>query len=67
MSFLSRAKNFIKKYWTFITVIGVPVIRFMWKLLTGTKSSSSAKKNMFESLGSEGYKKGDVIDVEVKK
>jgi hypothetical protein len=65
MSFFTRIKNFAKSNWTFGTLVLVPIFRLLWRAFFGSGKSGSSRPSS-APIG-DTYKKGDVIDIEVKK
>lgn len=67
MSFLRNIATFAKKNWTFFAMVLVPILRFLWRVVLRAGKTSSAKAQKEHMISGETYKKGDVIDVEIKK
>jgi hypothetical protein len=67
MAFFGNIAKLAKKNWTFVAVVVVPMLRFLWRLFTRPKKSASVKGAPGNVITGETYKKGDVIDVQVKK
>ena len=63
MAFFAKLKSLAKSNWTFVALVILPVLRFLWRLFVGKSSSSSTSPKT--PIG-DSYKRGDVIDVEVK-
>ena len=56
----------IKKYWSFFLLIGIPLARGIWKLLTASPAQHPPNAQRRVTKG-DAYTSGDIIDVEVKK
>lgn len=65
MSFFTKIKSFAKSNWTFGVLVVLPIVRFLWRAFVD-KSGSGSGASSQNRLG-DTYKRGDVIDVEVKK
>ncbi len=65
MSFFTRIKNFAKSNWTFGTLVLLPIARLLWRAFVGPSKPNSSRPS--STPVGDTYKKGDVIDIEVKK
>lgn len=64
MSFFQKLKNIAKSNWSFLALVIFPVVRLIWRAVMGT---SAKEKPRAASPSGNVYKRGDVIDVEVRK
>jgi len=66
MSFFTKIKNFAKNNWSFGALVLVPIARLLWRAFIGDGKKPNASRSSSLPTG-DTYKKGDVIDIEVKK
>lgn len=64
MSFFQKLKNIAKSNWSFLALVVFPVVRLIWRAIAGTGTKEKPRTSV---PSGETYKRGDVIDVEVKK
>ncbi len=65
MSFITKIKSFAKSNWTFGALVVVPVLRVLWRAFVGDKKTPNPLRPT--PITGDTYKKGDVIDVEIRK
>ncbi|MEK9156757.1 MAG: hypothetical protein AAB448_01320 [Patescibacteria group bacterium] len=65
MPLFTRIKNFAKNNWSFGALVLLPIARLLWRVFMGDGKKASTSSSV-PRVG-DTYKKGDVIDVEVKK
>lgn len=57
-------KDFAKSNWSFGALVLVPIVRLLWRAFFGSGKTPHTQR---PTPTGDTYKKGDVIDVEVKK
>jgi cadmium resistance protein CadD (predicted permease) len=62
----ARIKNFVKSNWSFGTLVLVPIARLLWRVFIGDGKKPNSSRSS-STISGDTYKKGDVIDIEVKK
>lgn len=66
MTFFQRLKNIAKSNWSFLALVIFPIVKLIWRAVVGKPSQGSGTSRPSVPSG-DTYKRGDVIDVEVKK
>lgn len=64
MSLFTKIKNFAKNNWSFGALVLLPIARLLWRAFVGDSKKSGSARSVQTG---DTYKKGDVIDIEVKK